>query len=55
MKMKTKKYQIVFWRLWQGFHFVKITKGKHGYLHYIYKWAIYLGFIEIRRWQEDAK
>ncbi len=42
-----KRYQFVWWRIFRiAFHrFDNINMGK------IYEWAIYIGFLEIRKWR----
>ena len=56
-----KKYQFIWWRDWHfHFGFIKGNPIKRpSAFHLIYKWCIWLGFIEIRKFlteeeQEEA-
>lgn len=46
-----RKYQIVVWYPeWQGLHFARTDVTKTC-MAFIYRWYLFLGFWEVRRWE----
>jgi len=52
MKTLFKKYQFIYWPDFHGFKFIKLDPNITR-MAFIYKWCLFLGFWEIRKWVKD--
>lgn len=55
-KLVPKTYQFVNWYRWKGFRFTKGDPNKQpAAFHLIYKWSLFLGWFEIRKFLNDEE